>query len=115
MIHHIPVLLDEVIELLDVNPKKEICLLMAKIENGDTGDIQKANSWSLRARNGSENNIWVCMFTKKSQNIWTSVPQGGYFNSLEWRQPYMLNDNFLDIYLKHILRPFYIFLYNRKI
>ena len=84
----------EIKKLLDVNPKKEICLLMAKIENGDTGDIQKVNSWSLRARNGSENNIWVCMFTKKSQNIWTSVSQGGYFNSLEWRQPYMLNDNF---------------------
>jgi len=66
---------------------------MAMIEEGDTGDIQKINSWTLRSRNGPESNIWVCMFTNKSQNQWSCVSKNGYFNSLEWKQPHMLNDN----------------------
>ena len=65
---------------------------MAKIEEGDTADIQKINSWKLRARNAKVEDIWVCMISKKMQNEWSSVSGGGYFNSLEWRQPYMLDD-----------------------
>ena len=59
---------------------------MAKIEEGDTGDIQKINSWSLRAKNGAEKNMWVCVITNEIQNEWTSLSLGGHFNSLEWRQ-----------------------------
>ena len=79
-------------ELLDVEPKKEVCLLMAKIEEGDSGNIQKINSWTLRAKNGAEKNVWLCMISNKSQNEWSSVSRGGYFNSLEWKQPYMLSE-----------------------
>ena len=81
----------EIKSLIDVQPKKEICLLMAKIEEGDTGDIQKTNSWILRARNGEENNIWVCFFSNQSQEKWSSVSRGGFFNSLEWKKPIMIN------------------------
>lgn len=84
-------------KLLDVNPKKEVCLLMAKIEEGETGDIQKVKSWSMRANNGADKNVWVCMFTAKAQNEWSSVSKGGYFNSLEWKQPYMLNNDLENI------------------
>lgn len=79
-------------DLLDIEPKKLICMLMAKIEEGDTADIQKINSWKLRARNGKLEDIWVCMISKKLQTEWSSVSEGGYFNSLEWRQPFMLDD-----------------------
>ena len=82
--------------LLDVRPKKEVCLLMAKIEEGDSGDVQKINAWTQRAKNGAENNIWICAISKKGQQIWSSVSDGGYFNSLEWRQPLMLNA--LEVY-----------------
>ena len=78
--------------LLDVEPKKEVCLLMAKIEEGDSGDIQKINSWTLRAKNGAEKNVWICMISNKSQDEWSSVSRGGYFNSLEWKQSYMLSE-----------------------
>ena len=71
---------------------EKICLLMAKIEEGDTGDIQKTNSWILRSRNGKENNIWVCMISKKSQLEWSSISTGGCFNSLEWKQPFVISD-----------------------
>jgi uncharacterized membrane-anchored protein len=64
---------------------------MALIEEGETGDIQKINSWNMRAQNGEQNKIWVCLVSKESQNEWNSISNAGHFNSLEWRQPYMLN------------------------
>ena len=87
---------NQIKDLLDVRPKKEICLLMAKIEEGDSGDVQKINAWTQRAKDGAANNIWICTISKKSQQTWSSVSEAGYFNSLEWRQPIMLDS--LEIY-----------------
>ena len=64
---------------------------MAKIEEGDVNDIQKADSWKMRAQNGISNNIWICRISNKEQNEWSSVSKSGHFNSLEWRQPNMVN------------------------
>ena len=83
---------NEIKFFLEIRPKKNICLLMAKIEEGENNDIQKKNSWLLRSNNGQHENMWVCMISKKDQNFWSSVSQSGYFNSLEWREPYMLNE-----------------------
>lgn len=77
--------------LIDIKPSKEVCLLMAKIEEGDTGDINKSNSWNFRSKDGDINETWVCMISNKYQDKWTSVSNEGYFNSLVWKQPYMLN------------------------
>ena len=87
---------NQIKNLLDVRPKKEVCLLMAKIEEGDSGDVQKINAWTQRAKDGAANNIWICTISKKSQQTWSSVSEAGYFNSLEWRQPIMLDS--LEIY-----------------
>ena len=87
---------NQIKDLLDVRPKKEVCLLMAKIEEGDSGDVQKINAWTQRAKDGAANNIWICTISKKSQQAWSSVSEAGYFNSLEWRQPIMLDS--LEIY-----------------
>ena len=76
--------------LLNAKPKKEVCLLMAKIEEGESGDIQKANAWSLRAKSGLEKEIWVCFISKQMQKEWSSISESGHFNSLEWRHPVML-------------------------
>ena len=77
--------------LLDVQPKKEVCLLMAKIEEGENNNFQKINSWKIRSEKGIEDNIWICTISNKRQNEWTSVSYGGYFNSLVWKQPNVLN------------------------
>ena len=87
---------NQIKDLLDVRPKKEVCLLMAKIEEGDSGDVQKINAWTQRAKDGVANNIWICTISKKNQQTWSSVSEAGYFNSLEWRQPIMLDS--LEIY-----------------
>ena len=81
---------NQIKNLIDVKPKKEVCLLMAKIEEGDSNDIQKIKSWQLRSKNGANSDLWVCMVSKRSQFEWSSVSDSGYFNSLEWKQPFVL-------------------------
>ena len=82
---------NQIKDLLDLQPKREVCLLMAKIEEGDSGDVQKINAWNMRSKNGEENNMWVCVITKRNQKVWSSVSEGGYFNTLEWKKPMILN------------------------
>ena len=78
--------------LLDIRPNKEVCLLMAKIEEGENNNFQKINSWKIRSEKGAENSIWICEVSNKQQYQWTSVSNGGYFNSLVWKQPNVLNE-----------------------
>ena len=82
---------NQIKDLLDLQPKREVCILMAKIEEGDSGDVQKINAWNMRSKNGEENNMWVCVITKRNQKVWSSVSEGGYFNTLEWKKPMILN------------------------
>ena len=71
--------------LLEHKPPKEICLLMAKIEEGASGDPQKINAWISRSNLGKLSKIWICHISGISQTQWTSVSKGGYFNTLDWR------------------------------
>ncbi len=77
----------ELSSLLEHKPHREVCLLMAKIEEGDTNDPQKINSWISRANFGKLNKIWICRISSISQLEWSSVSNAGYFNSLEWKYP----------------------------
>ena len=65
---------------------------MAKIEEGENNNLQKINSWKIRSDKGAEGNTWICTVSKKQQNEWTSVSYGGYFNSLVWKRPSVLNE-----------------------
>ena len=73
--------------LLEHKPTKEVCLLMAKIEEEDSGDPQKINAWISRSNLGKLNKIWICQISGLSQKHWTTVSKEGYFNSLEWKYP----------------------------
>ncbi|MDC0192746.1 hypothetical protein OAJ89_05490, partial [Alphaproteobacteria bacterium] len=77
--------------LLDIEPSREVCLLMAKIEDGDSQDIQKVNSWTLRSERGEAKDIWICSVSNNSQNYWSAVSEAGYFNTLKWKKPKSLN------------------------
>ena len=79
-------------DLLDIKPKKEICILMAKIEEHDSGDTQKVNSWNLRSKDGPDSKLWVCVISNQTQNEWSSTSKAGYFNSLEWKHINMLDN-----------------------
>ena len=88
---------DKLKKLLDTKPKKNVCLLMAKIEEGENNNSQIINSWKIRSEKGAENNIWICGVSNKQQNEWTSVSYGGYFNSLVWKQPNVLSQIQINI------------------
>ena len=81
----------ELRQILGTQPKEDICLLMARIEEGE-GDIQKMNSWLFRSKSGKKNKSWICSVSKISQKSWSPVSKGGYFNSLQWADPYLLNE-----------------------
>ena len=76
--------------LIKFNPDREICEFMALLEMGEFNDIQKRDSWMLRAENASFDEIWICQITNTSQKNWNSISESGYFNSLEWKRPKML-------------------------
>ena len=73
--------------LLEHKPDRDVCLLMAKIEEGDSNDPQKINSWITRSNFGKLNKIWICRISQLQQTEWTSVSKAGYFNSLDWEYP----------------------------
>ena len=73
--------------LLEHKPPKIVCLLMAKIEEGETNDPQRIDSWVNRSNFGKLNKIWICKISNISQPYWTAVSNGGYFNSLIWKYP----------------------------
>ena len=81
--------------LINFNPSREICELMALLEMGEFNDIQKRDSWMLRAQNASFDEIWICQITNTPQKNWNSISESGHFNSLEWKRPKMLGRNLL--------------------
>ena len=81
--------------LINFNPDREICELMALLEMGEFNDIQKRDSWMLRAEHANFDEIWICQITNTPQKNWNSISDSGHFNSLEWRRPKMLVSNLL--------------------
>jgi len=77
--------------LIGTNPTKEICLFMSEIELGEFNDVQKSEAWKLRAQNAKLENYWICKISNTPQKNWSTLSVSGYFNSLEWKQPKMLN------------------------
>jgi len=76
---------NQIKSLLTHQPSKEVCLLMAKIEEGDSGNPQKINAWVSRSNLGKLSKIWVCQISGIPQSQWAPVSNQGYFNSLEWK------------------------------
>ena len=79
--------------LIGPNPTKEICLFMADIELGENNDKQKSDSWVLRSENLMLEKKWVCRITNQTQEEWKSLSDSGYFNSLVFNNPKMIDNN----------------------
>jgi len=78
---------NQIKSLLEHKPLKEVCLLMAKIEEGDNGNPQKIDAWISRSNVSKLSKIWICRISGLPQTEWTSISQAGYFNSLDWKYP----------------------------
>ena len=82
---------DNIKGLIGINPSREICIFMADIELGENNDKQKSDAWIKRSESASPENIWICRITNQSQLEWSTLSDSGYFNSLVWTSPKMLN------------------------
>ena len=78
---------NQIKSLLEHKPPKEVCLLMAKIEEGDSNNSQKIDTWVSRSNFGKLSKIWICQISGLPQDKWTSISRAGYFNSLDWKFP----------------------------
>ncbi len=77
--------------LVGSNPSQEICLFMADIELGEESNKQKSDAWILRSQNAHLPHVWTCKITSQTQLEWSPISNSGYFNSLVWSAPKMLN------------------------
>ncbi len=79
--------------LIGSNPSREICIFMANIELGENNDKQKSDSWIMRSENTLTESMWICRITNQPQQIWNSLSDSGYFNSLVLNNLKMIDRN----------------------
>ena len=46
----------------------------------------------MRSENALSENLWICKITNQSQDMWSSLSDSGYFNSLVLNDVKMINN-----------------------
>jgi HemY protein len=68
------------------NPTRRMCLLMAEIEEGQSGDQGKARTWLARAATAATDPVWVA--DGMTSEDWAPVsPVTGRLDAFEWKVP----------------------------
>jgi HemY protein len=68
------------------NPSQAVCLMMAEIEEGDTGDKAKARDWVNRAVRAPREPLWTA--DGITADDWEPLsPVSGKLDAFEWRVP----------------------------
>ncbi len=68
------------------NPSQAVCLMMAEIEEGDTGDKGKARDWVNRAVRAPREPLWTA--DGITAEDWEPLsPVSGKLDAFEWRVP----------------------------
>lgn len=71
---------------LRVDPTERVCLMMAEIEEGETGDEGRARTWLTRALTAPPDAAWVA--DGEAFDRWAPVsPISGKLDALVWRVP----------------------------
>ncbi len=69
-------------------PGERICRLMARLEEAEHGDAQKARAWLLRAGQAPRDPAWVCESCGALAERWSAhCGACGSFDGLTWRRP----------------------------
>jgi len=69
-------------------PTRRLCLMMARLEDGEPGDPQLARDWLARAAGAPPDPCYVCGRCHAASAEWQPVcPKCGGFDSFAWRVP----------------------------
>ena len=70
------------------NPGERVCRLMARLEEAEHGDAQKARAWLLRAGQAPRDPAWVCDTCGAQAQRWSAhCGACKSFDGLTWRRP----------------------------
>jgi HemY protein len=71
---------------MTATPTRRVCLLMAEIENAETGDLGRARAWLARGLNAARDPAWVA--DGLVSDTWEPVsPISGRLDAFEWKAP----------------------------
>jgi len=69
-------------------PSVRLCLLMARLEEAEHGDLARMREWLDRAAGAAPDPRWVCASCGGESLDWRSLcPRCGSFDALAWRTP----------------------------
>jgi HemY protein len=69
-------------------PSRRVCLLMARLEEGEHGNTEEARNWLERAATASSDGCYLCGRCKDESAEWHAVcPHCGGFDTLAWHEP----------------------------
>lgn len=72
--------------LVETGPTRRACMLMAEIENAETGDLGRARAWLARALSARRDPVWVA--NGFVSDIWEAVsPVSGELDAFVWKVP----------------------------
>lgn len=74
-------------------PSKDICRLMAELEERENGDREAASAWLRKAADAPADPVWICESCGAEAAAWHAVcPHCDSFDSFSWRPPVHLPD-----------------------
>jgi HemY protein len=69
-------------------PSARLCLIMARLEEAEHGDLGRMREWLDRAAAAAPDPRWVCANCGGENLDWHSLcPRCGSFDALAWRTP----------------------------
>lgn len=72
----------------DIGMSARVCLLLARLEEAEHGEREKARHWLMRAASADPDPAWVCNSCGHAVSDWTAVCDNcGAFDGYEWVTP----------------------------
>src|SRR5437764_12128568 len=75
-------------EAAPAGPSRRVCLMMARLEQGESGNAQAARDWLDRAIGAPPDPCYICGVCGGESAEWQPLcPVCGAFDTLTWRMP----------------------------
>ena len=69
-------------------PPRRLCVMMARLEEGERGDVAASRAWRDRALEAPADPAWLCRACGGESGEWQALcPHCGGFDTLDWDAP----------------------------